>query len=60
MIKKIIDKFNRFVKPGELLFSNIIVQKFSYLEFINFKGIRLYSFTTCNNLQSATRKRDFL
>ena len=34
-------KRNRFVKPGEKLFSNtnLIVQKLSYLEFISFKGL---------------------
>ena len=29
------DKNNRFVKPGEVLFSTIFVQKLSYLEFID-------------------------
>ena len=31
--------YNRFVHPGEVLFSNIIVQKLSYLEYINFQGL---------------------
>jgi len=31
------DKFNRFVKAGELLFSKLLVQKLSYLEFIDFE-----------------------
>ncbi len=33
------DKNNRFVQPGETLFSDIIVQKLSYLEFLNFQGL---------------------
>ena len=37
--KNSIDTFNRFVKPGEILFSNIVVQKLSYLEFLNFQGL---------------------
>jgi len=32
------NKVNRFVKPGELLFSNILVQKLSFLEFVNLQG----------------------
>ena len=31
--------YNRFVKPGELLFSNIVVQKLSYLEFLTFQDL---------------------
>lgn len=34
-----INKNNRFVKPGELLFQNIVIQKLSYLEFLNFQGL---------------------
>jgi DNA-directed RNA polymerase subunit beta' len=34
-----ISKCNRFVKPGELLFSNIVVQKLSFLEFVTFQGL---------------------
>jgi DNA-directed RNA polymerase subunit beta' len=30
---------NRFIKPGELIFSNIVAQKLSYLEFLNFQGL---------------------
>jgi DNA-directed RNA polymerase subunit beta' len=30
--------YNRFAQPGEVLFSNILVQKLSYLEFTNFHG----------------------
>ena len=33
-----IDKCNRFVKPGESIFSNLSVQKLSYIEFIKFQG----------------------
>ena len=36
---KLIEKCNRFVKPGEVLFSKIIVQKLSYLEFVEFQGL---------------------
>ena len=32
------DSYNRFVKPGELICSNILVQKLSYLEFVNIQG----------------------
>jgi DNA-directed RNA polymerase subunit beta' len=35
----LINKDNRFVKPGELIFSNIVIQKLSYLEFLNFQGL---------------------
>jgi DNA-directed RNA polymerase subunit beta' len=34
-----IEKINRFIKPGEFLFSNLIVQKLSYIEFVTFKGL---------------------
>jgi DNA-directed RNA polymerase subunit beta' len=37
--KNIFHKYNRFVQAGELLFSNIIVQKLSYLEYLNFQGL---------------------
>ncbi len=37
--KNQVESYNRFVKPGELLYSNILVQKLSYLEFINFQGL---------------------
>jgi|TARA_B110000971_G_scaffold221985_1_gene272243 DNA-directed RNA polymerase subunit beta' len=33
------DRINRFVEPGEILFSNIVIQKLSFLEFINFQGL---------------------
>ena len=33
-----INQENRFVKPGELSFLNTVIQKLSYLEFINFQG----------------------
>ena len=33
------DKYNRFVHPGDLLFSSIVIQKLSYLEFVNFFGV---------------------
>ena len=32
------EKVNRFVKPGESIFSNIIVQKLSFLEFVKVYG----------------------
>ena len=34
-----ISKCNRFLQPGGLLFSNIVIQSLSYLEFINLKGL---------------------
>ena len=34
-----VDKVNRFIQPGELLFSNIVVQTLSYLEFITFNKV---------------------
>ena len=37
--KKSNEKVNRFVKPGELIFSNILVQKLSFLEYISFQGL---------------------
>ena len=37
--KASIDTCNRFVQPGEVLFSNIFVQKLSYLEFVKFQGL---------------------
>ena len=33
------ERVNRFVKPGEVIFSDLIAQKLSYLEFINFHGL---------------------
>ena len=36
--KKQHEKINRFVKPGEVIFPDVIVQKLSYLEFIDFHG----------------------
>ena len=32
-----IEKFNRFVTPGEMLFEDVLIQKLSYIEFINFQ-----------------------
>ena len=37
--QKNFDKSNRFVEPGEVIFQNIIIQKLSYLEFVNFNGL---------------------
>ena len=37
--ENLFEKCNRFVKPGEIIFSGIVVQKLSYLEFINFQGL---------------------
>ena len=37
--KASIDTCNRFLQPGEVLFSNIFVQKLSYLEFVKFQGL---------------------
>ncbi len=34
-----LENFNRFIKPGEMVCSNIFVQKLSYLEFIKFHNI---------------------
>ncbi len=34
------EKNNRFVKPGEVIFSTIFVQKLSYLEFIDMGGLK--------------------
>ena len=36
--KLLVDKWNQFIKPGESLFSNIIVQKLSYIEFLKING----------------------
>ena len=33
-----LEKINRFVKPGEVIFSNILAQKLSFLEFVNLHG----------------------
>lgn len=33
------NKSNRFVKPGEIIFSNLVAQKLSYLEFLTFQGL---------------------
>ena len=35
---KNLDKINRFIKPGEVIFSHILIQKLSFLEFVNFYG----------------------
>jgi DNA-directed RNA polymerase subunit beta' len=40
--KFLVDKCNQFVKPGETVFSDIIAQKLSYIEFLNFKGIQYF------------------
>ena len=37
--KQSLDTTPRFANPGEVLFSNIVVQKLSYIEFINFHGL---------------------
>ena len=33
------EKFNRFIKPGEIVFSKVIVQELSYLELVNLQGL---------------------
>ena len=33
------DKVNQFLYPGDVLFSNIFIQKLSYIEFINISGV---------------------
>ena len=35
----VVEDCNRFVKPGDILFSKIVVQKLSYLEFLQYQGI---------------------
>ena len=37
--KSLAYKSNRFIGPGEFIFSNVLVQKLSYLEFLNFQGV---------------------
>ena len=37
--KQIVEQFNRFIEPGTVLFSNLVVQKLSYLEFLKIKGL---------------------
>ena len=37
--KNKVNKINRFLKPGESLFQNIVIQKLSYLEFVTFQGL---------------------
>jgi DNA-directed RNA polymerase subunit beta' len=39
LFKDKVNKINRFLKPGELLFQNIVIQKLSYLEFVTFQGL---------------------
>ena len=33
------EKVNRFVRPGEIIFSDLVIQKLSYLEFITYHGV---------------------
>ena len=37
--KNSIDICHRFVKPGEIILSNIVIQKLSYIEFVTFQGL---------------------
>ena len=37
--KSTLDKSNRFINAGDYLFSDIVVQKLSYIEFIKVQGI---------------------
>ena len=36
----LLDKGDRFIQPGEHLLPNLVVQKLSYLEFVEFQGVK--------------------